>query len=277
MKKNIFALVFWFLWLTAIAFAEEPATMVRKANRLYNKNDFDQALKLYNQAQSQAPERPEIDFDLGTAQYKKGDYQAAVDSFEKACVTKDKVLEAKALYNIGNSKYKMGLLKENTDLSQTVALLRESLDYYKRSIDLDPQDPDPKVNHELVEKQLKILLDKLKQLQENQKQQKSEKKEEKEQAQEDKKGEEKQAEQQEQKKAEEKQAEEKQAEEKQAQGQEQQEQKKAEEKQMEQGEKQEMTEQEAKMLLDSYRQDEDTQGKLRDTGNHQTQGADKDW
>ncbi len=184
MKKNIVLVLMGiacFLGFAAIAFAQGPATIVKRGNRRYTKNDFDQALKLYNQAQSAAPDSAEIDFDIGTAQYKKGDYQSAVSSFEKASATKDRDLEAKALYNIGNSKYKMGLLKENTNLAETVALMRESLDYYKRSIDLNSKDRDPKINHELVEKQLKVLLDKLKEQEQNQKEQKGENKEEKEQ------------------------------------------------------------------------------------------------
>jgi Ca-activated chloride channel family protein len=323
-KRSSIVLSLWFTGFAAVAFAEGPATIVQKANRLYNKNNFDQALKLYNQAQGEAPETPEIEFDIGAAQYKKGDYPAAIASFEKACVTKDAQLEAKALYNIANCKYKMGLLKENTDLSATVALLRESLNYYKRSIELNPKDQDPKVNHELVERQLKLLLDKLRQEQEKQqKQEKGQGKEEKEQ---DKKQEgqqageqNKQGAQQERKdtsqqppagQEEERQPQQGQEKDEEKKGQPQGKQNGAEEqtkqpegpssaasspKEPQKGEAQkksaspsqqggesaaqgqEMTEQEAQMLLDSYRQDEDNRGKLRDTGNRQLQGVDKDW
>ena len=110
---------------------------------------------------------------MGTALYKKEDYQKAIDSFTKALTSDDKKLEADALYNLGNCRYKLGKLKENTDLSSTVALLRESLDYYKRAVELDQKNTDARFNHEFVERELKVLLDKLKQQESNQDKQKS--------------------------------------------------------------------------------------------------------
>jgi tetratricopeptide (TPR) repeat protein len=94
--------------------------------------------------------------------YKKGDFQNAVDAFTKSLLTEDKELEARANYNIANSKYSLGNLKINTDLSGSVSLYREALDYYKRAIELNQDDTEAKYNHELVEKKLKVLLDRLK-------------------------------------------------------------------------------------------------------------------
>jgi len=171
MKKIIYiifqAIVFTFS-SGIIVFAGDGPAMIQRGNKLYRQAKYDEALKLYHQAQIKNPDLPLIEYNIGTARFKKGDYSAAINSFEKAAATKDKGLEAKANYNIANSRYKLGALKKNTDIGQAIKLYRESLDYYKRAVDLDPQDSDAKINHELVEKELKILIDQLKQ-QEDQK------------------------------------------------------------------------------------------------------------
>jgi len=146
---------------------------VKEANRLYQKGKLDEALQKYNDASVSLPDSDIVNFNMGAALYKKEDYQKAIDSFTKALTSEDKKIEADALYNLGNCKYKLGKLKENTDLSTTVALLRGSLDYYKRAVEIDQKNNDARFNHEFVERELKVLLDKLKQQESNQDKQKS--------------------------------------------------------------------------------------------------------
>ncbi len=145
--------------------ATDAKKNVREANKLYKQGKLDEALQKYNDASVALPDSDIVNFNTGTALYKKEDYQKAIDSFTKALTSEDKKFEADALYNLGNCKYKLGKLKENTDLSATVGLLRESLDYYKRAVELDQKNTDARFNHEFVERELKVLLDKLKQQQ----------------------------------------------------------------------------------------------------------------
>lgn len=98
----------------------------------------------------------------GNKWFSQGNFDLAISNFEKALLSKDKLLESQANYNIGNSKYKLGKLKENTDLASCAKLFRQALDYYKRALDLNPHDQDAKFNYELVAKELKVILDKLK-------------------------------------------------------------------------------------------------------------------
>ena len=277
MRKSILIIlqvVFILFGFYLFSFAEDSAGLVNKANNLYRQKKYDEAIKLYNEAQIKFPDAAQISYNIGIAQYKKGDYDTAINSLEKATVSEDKILESKANYNIANAKYKLGKLKENTDLKETVNLLRQCLDYYKRAIELNPKDEDAKINHELVEKELKILLDKLKQEQDKKKEQSGQEKEKKEgqsQSQDGQQQEKQSGQGEEQKKEEAKLAQEaKQAEEqKEKQGQEQ--------KWQSAEEAKEMSEKEASMLLDGYRQEENSSGKLDDKKRGYSGEVLRDW
>jgi tetratricopeptide (TPR) repeat protein len=266
----------------SFSFAEDGAGIVSRANNLYRQKKYDEAIKLYNQAQIKSPDSPEINYNIGIARYKKGEYASAVGFFEKATFSRDKVLESKANFNIANSKYKLGKLKENTELKETVNFLRQSLDYYKRAIELNPADRDPKINHELVERELKMLLDKLKQEQDKQDKQKEES------GQQDKDSQQPQQNQGDsvrEQKAEESEAGEQKAGEQKSEAA--QEVNQAEE-QKENGGRQEsaghaleetkeMSQEEANMILEGYRQEEDSSGKLEDTKRGTVGRVLKDW
>jgi tetratricopeptide (TPR) repeat protein len=146
---------------------------IKEGNRYYKQGDYDKALEKYEAAGEASPDLDIVNLNKGTAYYQKGQYQEAIDAFTKALNTEDNRTEADSIYNIANSKYKLGSANAENDINSAVSLYRESLDYYKRAIELDEGNRDAKYNHELVERELKVLLDKLK----NKEQQDDQKKE----------------------------------------------------------------------------------------------------
>ncbi|MFQ5866626.1 MAG: tetratricopeptide repeat protein [bacterium] len=251
MRKVLYIFIgtaFFLFSCLSVSYSASAVKTVKRANRLYKDKKFDEALKDYNEAQAQLPDSDITNFNMGAALYKKGEYSKAIESFTKALTTEDSVLEAKTNYNIGNNKYKQGKLKQNTDLASAVDLYREALQYYKRAIELNEKDKDAKYNHEFVEKKLKILLDKLKKQEEKMKKGKKEEqgKEKKSQLQTASSG---------RKKEEGK---------KEAKG-EKGEQRKKQVAEAKAGQEQpkEMSEQEARMLLEGYRQEEESKGKIK--------------
>jgi len=162
-RKIIFLSLSIFTVLQSTCFAVVSAKKsVKEANRLYQKGKLDEALQKYYEASLEMPDSDIINFNMGVVLYKKEDYPKAIDAFTKALTSEDRGIEADALYNLGNCKYKLGKLKENTDLASAVNLLRESLDYYKRTIEIDPKSKDARFSYGFVERELKVLLDKLK-------------------------------------------------------------------------------------------------------------------
>ncbi|MCM8773257.1 MAG: tetratricopeptide repeat protein [Candidatus Omnitrophica bacterium] len=135
---------------------------VNEANRLYYKGKFDEALKKYEEAIANSPESDIINFNIGATLYRKGKYIEAEEAFTRALASNNKQIEADTLYNIGNCKYKLGKIMENEDLSKAIELLKASLDYYRQAIELDSKNNDARFNLEFVEKELEVLLDKLK-------------------------------------------------------------------------------------------------------------------
>ena len=144
--RNIWCL-FLFIFLVTVpslSFAAKGNREAKEGNQLYKEEKFQEALEKYDQAYSLAPNSDIINFNRAAALYKTSQFQEAVESFTNVLVTDDPKLEAKANYNIGNSRYKEGELKEKVDLNEAVNLYTEALNYYKRAIELSEKDVDAK-------------------------------------------------------------------------------------------------------------------------------------
>ncbi|MFV1975066.1 MAG: tetratricopeptide repeat protein [Candidatus Scalindua sp.] len=266
------------MFFSSQVFASSVSKSVDEGNKLYNQGKYDEAIEKYSEARDESPDSDIVNFNLGTALYKKGQYTGAIEAFTRALNTEEREIEMKAIYNMANSKYQLGSRQANTDLNGAIALYRESLDYYKRAIELNESERDAKYNHELVEKQLKILLDRLKNQppmqEEDQEQDKQDKDDQKagSQSNQDRKGEEQQNQQQEQE-AEQKEAESAEDQEKTAgkEGEETEGQPESREE-----EEQKMSPEEARMLLEAYGQEEGRE-EMKKSGRRYYKGALKDW
>ncbi len=150
------------LALAGVSSASSPAGDVKEGKDLYEQEKYDEAAEKFGQAQEESPESDIVNYNLGAALYKKGQYKEAAEAFTRALVTEDRALEAKAIYNLANSTFQLGSQTAGADPNSAISMYRESLDYYKRALELDETDRDAKFNHELVEKKLKILLDQMK-------------------------------------------------------------------------------------------------------------------
>ncbi|MEW6040425.1 MAG: VWA domain-containing protein [Elusimicrobiota bacterium] len=113
-------------------------TEIKKGNKHYNKGQYEEALERYTEAGIKAPGSPVVHFNSGDALYKIENHQDALKEFNTALgKTRDRKLQSKIYYNIGNSFFKQGKPDD-------------ALKNYKKSLDLNPKDEDAKYNIALI-------------------------------------------------------------------------------------------------------------------------------
>jgi len=155
------------LLLAAVPGAE-AASLYEKARQgvsLYEKQSFDEALNKFVDAQIEQPEDAKLKFNIASTHYKMQNYEEAVKGFlDVAATARDAQLEEKALYNVGNAMYRQGKLEE-------------AVEYYKKALELNPQDKDALQNLEFVRDEIKKRLNEAQKTAEQQKQQQQQPKE----------------------------------------------------------------------------------------------------
>lgn len=143
MKHYSLRPVFFFLIVALFplkhAYGESLYSLGKEASIAYEKGDFAKALSLYIKAQLESPEKPEISYNLGNAQYKNGDYDAALAHYNAALKTGDKQLKQKTRYNMGNAYFR---------INEYDKAIKE----YEETLKLNPGDTDAKKNIEFVKK-----------------------------------------------------------------------------------------------------------------------------
>jgi len=142
--------------------ASSVAKNVSNANTAFKERDYAQSIKGYSDALKQAPDSDIVNFNLGTAYYKSGEYGSSIKNLEQSLLTEDEILKKKSLYNLGNAYYKSGISHEKDNLDLAINNLEKSLDYYDNSIKLGT-DEDASFNKNFVEKELERLKQKKKQ------------------------------------------------------------------------------------------------------------------
>ncbi|MBL7071386.1 MAG: tetratricopeptide repeat protein [Candidatus Omnitrophica bacterium] len=245
--KRILLIIFIISFFAYPCHASQPKRDVKNGNILYEKGEYAKALEQYEDALASSPDSDIVNYNVGAALYKTEDHEAAIGHFEKSLVSEDEFLEQRASYNIGNAKYKYGISMEESDLQQAVALLEQSLRHYERTLELDQEDEDAIYNYEFVKAELERLKKQMEQ-QQSQSQDKESENSEQEQSEEQQQRGEEEEEQGEEEGQEASAAEEQGEEEGQSQ------QAQAEEA------PEEISEKEAKMLLESYGEEEEPKG-----------------
>ena len=102
MGRLLLIVLFAFLTFSTVL-AEKPREAVRKGIDLYHDKEYDRALAEFMAARQDAPDREELDYDLGAALYKLEKYPEAMGAFAKVLEKEEPELAADAWYNLGNT------------------------------------------------------------------------------------------------------------------------------------------------------------------------------
>ena len=152
--------VFLLMLLTVASVWARP---INDGNKLFANGDYAGALEKYMKAREAEPANPLLFYNIGTCQYKLGNYEEAKKELESAVRMPDKKLASKAAYNLANTFFRVGEKAPEGKESERIAAWRESVAYLKKAIDLDNDFENAKKNVEIVQRKLKEELDKQKQ------------------------------------------------------------------------------------------------------------------
>ena len=145
------------MMLMAVAVFARP---INDGNKLFAAGDYAGALAKYLEAREKEPANPLLSYNIGTCNYKLGNYDAAKTELEYAVRMPDKKMATKAAYNLANTHYRIG--EKAQEPSARIAAWRESIAYLKKAIDMDHDFENAKRNVEIVQRKLKEELDKQK-------------------------------------------------------------------------------------------------------------------
>ena len=150
-----------FFWTAFLIFSVSLwARPINDGNKLFAAGDYAGALEMYMKAREAEPANPLLFYNIGTCQYKLGNFEEAKKELESAVRMPDKNMAAKAAYNLANTHFRVG--EKAQEPSARIAAWRESVAYLKKAIDLDNDFENAKKNVEIVQRKLKEELDKQK-------------------------------------------------------------------------------------------------------------------
>lgn len=151
------AMTLLFVIFSNSSWAASKRSEVKKGNDYYSKGNYDQSIEKYKEALKKDPESDIINFNLGTALYKKEEFKEAEERLAKSLLSEDKKLKQKAFYNLGNSFYKSGIAEEARHIDQAVSDVTESVKHLESAVGLNAEDQEAKDNYTFVQKELERL------------------------------------------------------------------------------------------------------------------------
>jgi tetratricopeptide (TPR) repeat protein len=123
-----------FMLLPLLLYSQSDKKFIRQGNREYNKEKYQESEVSYRKAIDDNRRSPDAVFNIGDALYKQNKYDEAAKQFaENVNMNEDREKKAAGLYNLGNSFLQSGKLKE-------------SIDAYKGSLKLAPDNFEAKYN-----------------------------------------------------------------------------------------------------------------------------------
>ncbi len=127
------------------------------AQQEYAKGQYTQAQRDYARSIKIDPAQTHLEYNLGTAAYKAGDFQTAINAFNNALKTQDVPLQQSAYYNLGNALFRQGEKGVKTDPQTTINTWKQSLGAYDTALQMRPRDADAKFNRDVVQRRLDEL------------------------------------------------------------------------------------------------------------------------
>lgn len=150
------------------ALADKTHSQTSRANRHYDREQYDQALDIYDQTLLEAPQEHRLHANRGSALYKLNRLDEADTAYQRALQLKDRSALADIHYSRGNALYRQGEAMTQSGGQNAMEKFKAALSEYAQALDLRSNDKDAKWNLQLAYNRIQQM----QQQQQNQKQNK---------------------------------------------------------------------------------------------------------
>jgi Ca-activated chloride channel family protein len=114
----------------------------------YERHDYKAAQEEFSRQLQRRPDSEALQYNLGSAAYKAGEFDKAMEAFGKALTTTDPQLRARAEYNLGNTLFQRGAAKK--EKAPKLQEWKNALERYEEALKIDPKDANAEYNRNLV-------------------------------------------------------------------------------------------------------------------------------
>jgi Ca-activated chloride channel family protein len=160
------------LILVQTGWADSARDLLRRGNKLYTQDNYNDAITQYDQALVEKPQAFEPKFNKANSYYRLDDLAKAIDLFKEiAADSKDMELVTKTKYNLGNSYFQQGLKQRDSDLQKALEDLKTSISYWRQVLDIEPENEKAARNIEVARLIIKDIIDQINKQKEQQDQQ----------------------------------------------------------------------------------------------------------
>jgi Ca-activated chloride channel family protein len=143
---------------TLLAFSPAPAhASIQSAEKAYRAGKFEDSAKEYAAELAKHPSDARVAVDAGAAAYRAGHFEIAEASLDKALKLADPKLQERVLYDLGDTRYRLGAATVKDAPEKTIERWKGAIDSYEGALRLSPTDADAKFNRDFVKRKLAEL------------------------------------------------------------------------------------------------------------------------
>ena len=143
--------------LALTAFSGTAHASASDAEKSYLRGDFARADSEYAASARKRPTEAKLQFNVGAAAYKSGDFKTATTAFQSAIKAGAPLVQQGAYYNLGNTEYRVGQQTQQAQPQTTIAHWQAAMKSYDAALQMHPGDADAKFNRDLVQRKLAQL------------------------------------------------------------------------------------------------------------------------
>ena len=161
------------LLLSRLTLAGSVKDLIKHGNSLYNKGNFNDAIKEYDQALVDQPQSIEPKFNKANCYFHMDDLARAIDLYnEVAAESKNMQLVEKAKYNLGNCYFQRGARQKDSNLQKAMEDMQTAIVCWRGALEINPENQNAAKNIEIARLTIKDIIDQInKQRQQQQAQQ----------------------------------------------------------------------------------------------------------